>query len=182
MTQPTPQPEPIEPELQRYEKQIRFVPLGILGQRQLQKSSCVIIGCGALGSAQASILARAGVGRLRIVDRDFVETSNLQRQVLFDESDVVSGLPKAIAATRHLRKINSQIEFEAVVDDVNHGNIRGLCRDADAILDGTDNFETRFLINDLAVETNTPWFYGGCIGAEGQAMTILPAKLRACNV
>lgn len=176
MTNSIPKLEAIAADLQRYEKQIRFTPLGPTGQRHLQKASCVIIGCGALGSVQASILVRAGVGRIRIVDRDFVETSNLQRQVLFDENDVLSGLPKSIAAVNHLRQINSQVQIDAVVEDANHGNIRALCRDVDAILDGTDNFETRFLINDVAVEQNIPWFYGGCIGAEGQAMTIVPGE------
>jgi adenylyltransferase/sulfurtransferase len=165
-----------EIDLLRYDRQIRFAPLGRAGQLRLAKARCVIIGCGALGSVQANLLARAGVGRLRIVDRDFVESSNLQRQVLFDEHDVAEGLPKAIAAANHLARINSRIEIEPVVEDAYHANIRGLCADADIILDGTDNFETRFLINDLCVSQGSPWVYGGCIGAEGQAMTIVPGE------
>ena len=174
MSIPLPQSDSDDVDLQRYERQMRFAPLGRDGQRRLRESRCVIIGCGALGSVQANILARAGVGHIRLVDRDFVETSNLQRQVMFDETDVAAGLPKAIAAANHLRRVNSQIEIEPVVEDAYHANIRGLCSDADAILDGTDNFETRFLINDFAVEQEIPWLYGGCIGAEGQAMTIVP--------
>jgi adenylyltransferase/sulfurtransferase len=161
-------------DLQRYARQVRFASLGRAGQLRLAQARCVIIGCGALGSVQANLLARAGVGHLRIVDRDLVETSNLQRQVLFDERDVADGLPKAIAAAEHLSRINSEIEIEPLVDDAYHANIRGLCADADVILDGTDNFETRFLINDFCVSQGTPWVYGGCIGAEGQAMTIVP--------
>ncbi len=171
-----PHPESDEPELQRYDRQMRFAPLGRQGQRRLQTARCTIIGCGALGSVQANILARAGVGHIRLVDRDFVETSNLQRQVLFDEADVAAGLPKAIAAANHLRTVNSQIKIEPIVEDAYHANIRGLCSDAEAILDGTDNFETRFLINDFAIEQGIPWLYGGCIGAEGQAMTIVPGE------
>jgi adenylyltransferase/sulfurtransferase len=113
---------------------------------------------------------------LRIVDRDFVETNNLQRQVLFDEEDIAAGLPKAIAAVNKLRKINSQIALEPVVTDVDHTNIESLCRDVDMLLDGTDNFETRFLINDVAHKLRLPWIYGGCLGAEGQTLTILPGE------
>jgi adenylyltransferase/sulfurtransferase len=119
-------------------------------------------------------LARAGVGFLRIVDRDFLETNNLQRQVLYDEQDVANQIPKAIAAQAKLRQINSEIEIEAVVADVDHTNILSLADDVDILLDGTDNFETRFLLNDVAVKQGKPWVYGGCIGAEGQTMTILP--------
>jgi adenylyltransferase/sulfurtransferase len=124
----------------------------------------------------ANTLARAGVGKLRIVDRDFIELNNLQRQVLFDESDVAADLPKAIAAANKLRAINSSVEIEPVVADVDHRNILALCDGVDVILDGTDNFETRFLLNDAALKLNIPWVYGGCLGAEGQTMTILPGE------
>jgi adenylyltransferase/sulfurtransferase len=140
------------------------------------ESRALVLGCGALGSVLANTLARAGVGKLRIVDRDFVELSNLQRQVLFDEKDVAAQLPKAIAAAEKLRVINSQIEIEPIVADVGPENILSLCDGVDVIVDGTDNFETRFLVNDAAVKLGLPWVYGGCIGAEGQTMTILPGE------
>lgn len=139
-------------------------------------SRALICGCGALGSVLANTLARAGVGHLRIVDRDFVELNNLQRQVLYDESDVAAGLPKAVAAEQRLKTINSQIEVEAVVTDLDHTNISQLLQGVQLILDGTDNFETRFLLNDASVKFGIPWVYGGCIGAEGQTMTILPGE------
>ncbi len=162
--------------LDRYVRQMRYPPLGEEGQRELSSSSVLLCGCGALGSVLANTLARAGVGRLRIVDRDFLELNNLQRQVLYDENDVAAELPKAVAAQRKLQAINSQIDIEAVVADVDSGNIEGFLDGADMILDGTDNFETRYLINDAAVKHNLPWVYGGCIGAEGQTMTILPGE------
>ena len=124
----------------------------------------------------AETLVRAGVGHVRIADRDFLETSNLQRQVLFDEDDVARGLPKAIAAAEKLRRINSEIEIEPIVADVDHTNLVELADDADMIVDGTDNFQTRFLLNDYAVKNSIPWVYGGCLGAEGQTMTILPGE------
>ncbi|HVX15498.1 MAG TPA: ThiF family adenylyltransferase [Pirellulales bacterium] len=160
----------------RYSRQIRFAPLGEEGQRRLLASRVLVCGCGALGSVLANTLARAGVGRLRIVDRDFVETSNLQRQVLFDEDDVAANLPKAVAAAQKLRRINSEIEIEPVVADVDHKNILALLDGVDCLVDGTDNFETRFLINDATISTGTPWVYGGSIGAGGQTMTILPGE------
>jgi molybdopterin-synthase adenylyltransferase len=162
--------------LDRYARQIRFAPLGADGQRRLLASRVLVCGCGALGSVLANTLARAGVGRLRIVDRDFVETTNLQRQVLFDEDDVAANLPKAIAAANKLRRINSEIEIEPIVADVEHANILTLLEGVDCIVDGTDNFETRFLINDAAVKLGIPWVYGGSIGAGGQTMTILPGE------
>ena len=162
--------------LDRYVRQMRFAPLGEAGQRRLAASSALVCGCGALGSVIANTLARAGVGRLRIVDRDFLELNNLQRQVLYDEQDVADGLPKAIAAKHRLSKINSQIEIEAIVADVDADNIATLAAGVDLIVDGTDNFETRFLLNDFAVKNGLPWVYGGCIGAEGQAMTIVPGE------
>lgn len=162
--------------LDRYIRQTRYPPLGEDGQRRISQSTALVCGLGALGSVLANTLARAGVGRLRIVDRDFLELNNLQRQVLYDEEDVAAGLPKAIAAQRKLHKINSQIEIEAHVTDVDHNNIASLADGADILLDGTDNFETRFLLNDVAVKFGIPWVYGGCIGAEGQTMTILPGE------
>jgi adenylyltransferase/sulfurtransferase len=163
-------------DLERYVRQMRYAPIGEVGQRNLAKGSVLICGCGALGSVIANTLARAGIGHLRIVDRDFLELNNLQRQVLYDESDVESGLPKAIAAANRLRAINSQIEIEPIVSDVDYSNIGRLITDIDLILDGTDNFETRFLLNDAAQKHSIPWIYGGCIGAEGQSMTIVPGE------
>jgi len=163
-------------DLERYVRQMRYPPLGEEGQRRLVESRALICGCGALGSVLANTLARAGVGALRIVDRDFLELNNLQRQVLYDEEDVAAGIPKAIAASAKLRKINSQIEIEPIVKDLDATNVEQLCDGADVILDGTDNFETRFLLNDAAIKFDLPWVYGGCIGAEGQSMTIVPGK------
>ena len=165
----------------RYSRQIRFPHLGRSGQEKLAQSTALIVGCGALGSVIANTLARAGVGCLKIVDRDFLEKSNLQRQVLFDESDVENGLPKAIAAAEKLRKINSEIKIEPIVADVDASNIESLCENVDVILDGSDNFEIRFLINDVAVKHSIPWIYGGCLGADGQTMTILPGETACLN-
>jgi molybdopterin/thiamine biosynthesis adenylyltransferase len=163
-------------DLSRYVRQMRFAPLGEDGQQRIAAGQALVVGCGALGSVIANTLARAGVGRLRIVDRDFLELNNLQRQVLYDEADVASGLPKAIAAANKLRQINSQIEIEPQVTDISAANIADLARGVDVIVDGTDNFETRYLINDAALQLGIPWVYGGCIGAEGQSMTILPGE------
>src|SRR6476660_8738621 len=163
-------------ELARYARQIRYAPLGVDAQRRLSKSRALICGCGALGSVIANTLARSGVGSLRIVDRDFLETNNLQRQVLFDEQDVADGLPKAIAAANKLKKLNSEIAVEPIVTDVDYKNIGDLVTDVDVIVDGTDNFETRMLVNDVALERGLPWVYGGCLGAEGQTMTVIPGE------
>jgi molybdopterin/thiamine biosynthesis adenylyltransferase len=163
-----------DPKLARYSRQMLYEPVGEEGQRRLLASRVTVIGCGALGTVLANTLARAGVGFLRIVDRDFIEINNLQRQVLFNEDDIAANLPKAEAAKRKIERINSEIEVEAVVTDVNHRNIEQLADGADLLLDGTDNFETRFLINDLAVKTGRPWVYGACIGATGLSMPILP--------
>jgi adenylyltransferase/sulfurtransferase len=162
--------------LERYSKQLLFSGIGEAGQRQLMASRAVLFGCGALGSVLADTLVRAGVGRLRIVDRDFVELSNLQRQVLFDESDVETRLPKAIAAAEKLRRINSTVIVEPVVADVDHTNILALIEGADLILDGSDNFELRFLINDASLESGIPWIYAGVIGSHGQVMPIFPGS------
>lgn len=164
------------PDFSRYVRQMRYPPFGEEGQRKLAESRALICGCGALGSMLANTLVRAGVGHVRIVDRDFLETSNLQRQVLFDEGDVARQLPKAIAAAEKLRRINSEVEIEPVVADVDHANLAELADGVDMIVDGTDNFQTRFLLNDYAVKHGVPWVYGGCLGAEGQTMTILPGE------
>lgn len=165
----------------RYSRQIRFAPIGEVGQQKLKQSRVFLIGCGALGSVIAETLVRAGVGFLRIADRDFLEISNLQRQVLFDENDVAEMTPKSIAAANHLRKINSTVSIEPLVVDIDAGNIEGFCRDVDVILDGSDNFEIRFLINDVSVKHSIPWVYGGCLGADGQTMTILPGQTGCLN-
>ncbi len=161
---------------ERYARQIRFAPFGLEGQAKLAQGTALVVGCGALGSVIANTLARAGVGHLRLVDRDFLELNNLQRQVLYDESDVAAGLPKAIVARERLTRINSEIEIEAHVADVHPGNIESFLEGVDVIVDGTDNFETRFLLNDVALKYGIPWIYGGCLGAEGQSLTILPGE------
>jgi molybdopterin-synthase adenylyltransferase len=160
----------------RYDRQIRFTPLGEAGQQRLAAGRALVCGCGALGSVIASTLVRAGVGFVRIVDRDFVELNNLQRQFLYDEADIAAALPKAIAAANKLRLINSAVTIEPIVADVKHDNIDSLAADVDVIVDGTDNFATRFLVNDFAVKHRKPWVYGGSIGAEGQSMTIIPCE------
>jgi adenylyltransferase/sulfurtransferase len=155
---------------------MRFPGIGKAGQERLLASRVTLCGCGALGTVLANNLIRAGVGRLRLIDRDFIEPSNLQRQVLFDEPDVAANLPKAEAAARKLRLINSGVTVEPVVADIDRTNIEELCADADLILDGTDNFEVRYLINDVAVKHGKPWVYGGCVGSHGMTMTILPGE------
>src|ERR1700733_1445194 len=162
--------------LERYSRQVRFYGVGEGGQRRLLDSHVTLCGCGALGTVRANALVRAGVGHVRLVDRDFIETSNLQRQVLFDEHDGAENLPKAEAAARKLGAINSSVHVEPVVTDIDRTNILELCGDADLILDGTDNFEIRYLINDVAVKLGKPWVYGGSIGSHGQTMTILPGE------
>lgn len=151
-----------------------FEPLGPAGQKRLKHARTTLVGCGALGSVLAETLVRAGVGSLRLIDRDFVELSNLQRQVLFDEHDVAEHLPKAEAAARKLRRINSSVEVEALVVDLNPSNAESLCEHADLLLDGSDNFETRFLLNDVSHKLRIPWIYGACIAAEGLVLPILP--------
>ena len=158
----------------RYSRQILFDPIGEEGQRRLQAARALIVGCGALGSAQAESLCRAGVGRLRIVDRDFVEPSNLQRQTMFTEADAENRLPKAIAAANHLREINSEIEIEPHIADVNHSNIEQFVEGCDVVLDGTDNFATRYLLNDACLKHNVNWIYGAAVGSYGVTMTIRP--------
>lgn len=160
----------------RYSRQTIFPRIGEAGQTRLLKSNAVIIGCGALGCNIANLLVRAGVGTVRIVDRDFIEYHNLQRQVLFDEADIKAGLPKAIAAERHLRKVNSTVNIKGIVADVNSSNVERLCHGADIILDGLDNFETRFLINDFSLKYKVPWVYGGAVASNGMTMNIIPGK------
>ena len=158
----------------RYSRQILFSGIGEEGQRRLRAAHVLIVGCGALGSAHAESLARAGVGHLRIVDRDFVEPSNLPRQTMFTEADAEQRLPKVIAAANHLRQINSQVEIEPHIIDVNHSNIEQLLDDCDVVLDGTDNFAVRYLINDACVKHETNWIYGAAVGSYGVTMTIRP--------
>ena len=159
---------------ERYSRQILFSGIGDEGQRRLLAARVLIVGCGALGSAHAESLARAGVGHLRIVDRDFVEPSNLQRQTMFTESDAEQRLPKAIAAANHLRQINSKIEIEPHILDVNYSSIERLLEGCDLVVDGTDNFATRYLINDACVKHNITWIYGAAVGSYGVTMTIRP--------
>ena len=160
--------------LDRYSRQIRFPGIGEAGQQRLLDARVAVVGCGALGSFQAGALARAGIGFLRIIDRDYVELSNLQRQWLFDQCDVEQGLPKAIAATRKIAAINSDIEIEPAVADLTTENIDDLLGDTGLILDGTDNFETRYLINDYAVSRSLPWVYGAAVGSYGITMPVVP--------
>jgi adenylyltransferase/sulfurtransferase len=160
----------------RYARQIRFVPLGEDGQRRIQAARVSIVGLGALGSVQAELLARAGVGMLRLIDRDFVELSNLQRQFLYDEADADEATPKAIAAGRRLARVNSTIEIETVVADLSPRNTEELLGGIDLILDATDNFETRYLINDFAVRESKPWIYGGAVASYGLKVAIIPGR------
>ena len=159
---------------ERYSRQILFNGIGEAGQDQLLRSHVVVIGCGALGAMQIEMLARAGVGHLRVIDRDFVECSNLQRQVMFTEQDAIDRIPKAVACESRVRAINSDINVEAIVTDVNYSNIEGLIAGAGIVLDGTDNFDTRYLINDASIKNNIPWIYGAAVGAHGLTMTIRP--------
>lgn len=169
-------PPPDAGPLDRYSRQMRFPGMGKAGQQKLLASRVTLCGCGALGTVLANVLVRAGVGFIRVVDRDFVEPSNLQRQVLFDESDVANNLPKAEAAAVKMRQINSTVTVEPVVADIDRTNIEDLTRDADLVLDGSDNFEVRYLINDVAVKHGRPWVYGGAVGSQGMSMTILPGE------
>lgn len=161
---------------EKYSRQMLFAPLGEEGQRRLLSSRAVIIGCGALGSFHAAALARAGVGELVLVDRDFVEESNLQRQWLYDESDAHEVQPKAIAAERKLRAVNSEISVTGIVTDVDAANVERLIQDADVILDGSDNFAVRYLLNEAAVKLSIPWIYGAAVGSYGVTATILPGR------
>jgi adenylyltransferase/sulfurtransferase len=160
----------------RYSRQIRFQPLGEQGQLRLLASRVAIVGCGALGCFHAGALARAGVGRLRIIDRDYVERNNLQRQWLFEEADAEQALPKAVAAARRIAAINSGIAVEPEVADLTADNAADLLGDVDLILDGTDNFEARYLINDFAIRNGVPWIYGAAVGSYGLSMPVIPGQ------
>ena len=162
--------------LERYSRQILFQHISKNRQKILMNSTVAVIGCGALGTVSSSYLVRAGIGQLRIIDRDFIEENNLQRQILFDENDISENLPKAIAAQRKLQKINNKVKVEGIVTDVNYSNIDELTKDVDIIIDGTDNFETRFLINDFCIKNSVPWVYGACIGSRGVVMNIIPSR------
>ena len=159
---------------EKYSRQILFAEIGEAGQECLLNSRAVLVGCGALGTTLAGLLVRAGVGHLRIIDRDFVEPSNLQRQTLFDEADAEEALPKAVAAERKLRAINSDVQVEGVVADLGPRNAEELLTGFPLILDGTDNFETRFLVNDVAVKLGVPWIYAAAVSSYGVTMTVLP--------
>jgi molybdopterin-synthase adenylyltransferase len=161
---------------ERYSRQMLFRGIGAEGQRRLADGRVAIVGCGATGSALASLLARAGVGTLRIIDRDYVEASNLQRQSLFDEKDATESLPKAIAAARKISAFNSEIEVEARVEDLVPENINVALEGVDVILDGTDNFETRYLVNDYAVKNSISWIYAAAVGSYGVTLNVLPGK------
>ncbi len=161
---------------ERYAKQILFRGIGLEGQRALGAATVLVVGLGALGSVIAEILCRAGVGRLRLLDRDFVELSNLQRQTLFAEADARERLPKAVAAARRLGKINSAIAIEPLIRDLHPGNAEATLQGVDLVLDGTDNIETRLLLNDACLKLGIPWVYGAALGAQGNAMTIVPGQ------
>ena len=163
-------------ERDRYSRQTRFSGIGQAGQERLRAASVLVVGCGALGSAAVDLLARAGVGHLTVVDRDFVELSNLQRQLLFDEADAEAGLPKAIAAAKAVARINSEVEVEPVVADVTPNNVEPLVERAQVVIDGTDNLETRYLVNDACVKRGVPWVYGGAVASTGMAMAIIPGE------
>jgi molybdopterin-synthase adenylyltransferase len=169
-------PSQTSPLNERYSRQVLFHGIGELGQQKLSSSRVAIVGCGATGSALAALLARAGVGTLRIIDRDYVEPSNLQRQSLFDETDAAESLPKAIAAARKIAAFNSQIVVEPKVEDLVPSNIEPLLQGADLILDGTDNFETRYLINDYAVKGSLPWIYAAAVGSYAVTLNVVPGQ------
>ena len=162
--------------LRRYSRQTLLSEIGQEGQQKLLSSTVVVVGCGALGTAIASGLTRAGVGRIKIVDRDYVELSNLQRQVLFDEEELDTGLPKAMAAAEKLRRVNSDVVIEPLVTDLDAFNIERIFSDADLVVDGTDNFEARFLINDACIKHGLPWVYGAVIATYGVTMSIVPRQ------
>ena len=160
--------------MERYSRQILFEGIGEEGQRRIRESRVLIVGCGALGSSHVEMLARAGVGKLRIVDRDFVEESNLQRQTMFTEADARERVPKAVAAARRVAEINSEVECAGEVADVNQSNVERLIEACDVVLDGTDNFATRYLLNDACVKHGVAWVYGAAVGSYGVTMTIRP--------
>ena len=160
----------------RYSRQILFREIGAEGQQRLLDSHVLLVGAGALGASHAEMLARAGVGTLRIVDRDFVEFTNLQRQTLYKEQDAIDRLPKAVAAKRRIAEINSEITLEEHVADVNNSNIESLIDGCDIVIDGSDNFQVRYLVNDACVKHNTPWIYGAAVSSYGTTMTVIPGE------
>ena len=161
---------------ERYSRQILFPEVGQAGQEKLLNSRVLLVGCGALGASHAEMLARAGVGTLRIVDRDFVEFTNLQRQTLFKEADAAERLPKAVAAKARIAEINSGIDVEAIIADVNHSNVESMIEGCDLVIDGTDNFQVRYLINDACVKNSKTWIYGAAVSSYGTTMTIIPGE------
>jgi adenylyltransferase/sulfurtransferase len=161
---------------ERYSRQVLFSDIGRAGQQKLLASRVLIVGCGALGASHCEMLSRAGVGKLRIVDRDFVEFTNLQRQTLFKESDAAERLPKAVAARTRIAEINSEIEVESIVADVNNSNIESLIDGCDLVLDGTDNFQVRYLLNDACVKNGKTWIYGAAVSSYGTTMTVIPGE------
>lgn len=161
---------------ERYSRQILFPEIGREGQEKLLASHVMILGCGALGASHAEMLARAGVGHLKIVDRDFVEFTNLQRQTLFKESDAEDRLPKAAAAKTRIAEINSEVEVESIIADVNNSNFESLIKGCDLVLDGSDNFQVRYLLNDACVKQNRPWIYGAAVSSYGTSMTVIPGQ------
>jgi molybdopterin-synthase adenylyltransferase len=165
-----------QPADSRYSRQSRFAPLGEAGQRRIREASVVVVGCGALGTVEAEILARAGVGRLRLIDRDFVESSNLQRQFLYSETDADSAIPKAVAAAKRLALVNSEVELDPQVADLTPASAEELLENVDLIVDGTDNFEARFLINDYAVREDIPWIYAAAVGSYGLKLAVIPGQ------
>ena len=165
---------PVEEE--RYSRQIRFSPIGVDGQQRIRKARVAVVGCGALGSFQSEALVRAGVGEIKLIDRDYVDFTNLQRQWLYDESDAKAETPKAVAAARRLRALNAGVQVEAVVQDLTPSNAEELLADCGLIFDGTDNFETRYLLNDFSVKQDTPWIYGAAVGSYGVVMPVWPQR------
>jgi len=169
-------PAPSQDVRERYSRQVLFAGIGPEGQERIEQAHVAVVGVGATGAAAASLLARAGVGRLTLIDRDFVEESNLQRQVLFDEADAREALPKAEAARRKIAAFNSEIRIDARVADLTPGNIQELLGEAEIVLDATDNFETRYLLNDYAVEQGKPWIYAAAVGSYAVTMNVLPGE------
>ncbi|MBU9710559.1 thiazole biosynthesis adenylyltransferase ThiF [Evansella tamaricis] len=165
----------------RYSRQELFPQIGIEGQQKIRKKHVLIIGAGALGTGSAENLVRAGIGKITIVDRDYVEYSNLQRQQLYTESDAIERIPKAVAAEKRLRNVNSEITINGLVLDVTHEELEQLVVGVDLIIDGTDNFDTRLLINDTALKFNIPWIYGACVSSYGLSYTIIPGKSPCLN-
>jgi adenylyltransferase/sulfurtransferase len=161
---------------ERYSRQVRFAPIGEGGQQKLASARVLVVGLGALGTVTADLIVRSGVGFVRVIDRDFVELSNLQRQALFDEDDVRNNLPKAAAAESRLRRINSSVQIEACIDDLNPSNVEDYIRDVDLVLDALDNFETRFVLNDACAKHDKPWIYTAAVGSYGLVMPVIPGK------